>query len=335
MERVASFLASQEGRVANGFDTSIIVYVNSKRFELSGADGADPEMSLLEFLRSDRVNLKGTKYGCGEGGCGACTVMVSRYDVEAGRICHSAVNVRCSPWTPSRSPRSDSPLPPSRALQACLMPLFAAHLCHVVTVEGIGSTRDGLHPVQERIARFHGSQCGFCTPGIVMSLYTLLRNNPRPSLHDVEEGFDGNLCRCTGYRPILDAAKTFAVDKESLKEGSEGCCGGGSKDKKKDKEGGCCGGSKEKEGACCGGGCSGAPTSRSALRALSSTYDKCALGPDALTSLYSTSRAEPIFPPALIVLQKKRRAAAAAAAAAAAPPPSLFLRGKQACWARP
>ncbi|KAI8867184.1 xanthine dehydrogenase, partial [Ramicandelaber brevisporus] len=85
---------------------------------------------------------------------------------------------------------------------------------HVITIEGIGSAKNP-HPAQERIAAMHGSQCGFCTPGIVMSLYTLLRNNPTPTDAAIESAFDGNLCRCTGYRPILEAARTFAVDTSS------------------------------------------------------------------------------------------------------------------------
>lgn len=84
------------------------------------------------------------------------------------------------------------------------------------------------HPAQERIAKSNGSQCGFCTPGIVMSLYALLRNNDSPSQHDVEEAFDGNLCRCTGYRPILDAAQTFSTPRDacgkSTSNGGSGCC---------------------------------------------------------------------------------------------------------------
>ena len=96
------------------------------------------------------------------------------------------------------------------SLNACLAPLCAMQGMAVTTVEGIGSIKRGLHPVQERLAHMHGSQCGFCTPGIVMSMYTLLRNNPRPSAEAVEHAFAGNLCRCTGYRPILDAYKTFS-----------------------------------------------------------------------------------------------------------------------------
>lgn len=84
----------------------------------------------------------------------------------------------------------------------------------VTTVEGIGSTRTILHPVQERIAKAHGSQCGFCTPGIVMSMYALLRTKPFPSMNDIEVAFQGNLCRCTGYRAILEGFRTFTEEWE-------------------------------------------------------------------------------------------------------------------------
>uniref|UniRef100_A0A3B4ZW22 Xanthine dehydrogenase/oxidase n=1 Tax=Stegastes partitus TaxID=144197 RepID=A0A3B4ZW22_9TELE len=158
---------------------------------------ADPEMNLLTFLR--RKGLTGTKLGCAEGGCGACTVMLSRYDPASEQL-HYAVN-------------------------ACLAPVCSLHLVAVTTVEGIGSVARKLHPVQERLARSHGSQCGFCSPGIVMSMYALLRNRPTPRMADVEEAFQ-NLCRCTGYRPILEGFKTFTV------EGA--CCGG------RGRENGCC-----------------------------------------------------------------------------------------------
>ena len=108
---------------------------------------------------------------------------------------------------------------------------------HVITIEGIGNVKKP-HPAQERVAKSHGSQCGFCTPGIVMSLYALLRNNQNPTEHDVEEAFDGNLCRCTGYRPILDAAQTFsskaAACGNSKANGGGGCC------MEKGEGGGCC-----------------------------------------------------------------------------------------------
>lgn len=142
-------------------------------------------MTLLSYLR-EKLHLCGTKLGCGEGGCGACTVMVSRYDRASDSVEHLAVN-------------------------ACLTPVCAVHGLAVTTVEGIGNTRERLHPVQERIAKAHGSQCGFCTPGFVMSMYALLRSSDSgaPSMHDLEVAFQGNLCRCTGYRPIIEGYRTF------------------------------------------------------------------------------------------------------------------------------
>ncbi|KAJ1991067.1 hypothetical protein GGI25_003886 [Coemansia spiralis] len=169
------------------YSNSIVFYLNGKRIVVRSLD---LDMTLLQYLRS--IGLTGTKLGCGEGGCGACTVMVSRYDTHLDKIIHTSAN-------------------------ACLCPLYSIDGKHVITVEGLGTAKKP-HPVQERIALLHGSQCGFCTPGFVMSLYTLLRNNPNPTELEIEECFDGNLCRCTGYRPILDAAKTFAD--QAWKQGS-------------------------------------------------------------------------------------------------------------------
>lgn len=110
------------------------------------------------------------------------------------------------------------------AVNACLLPVCSVHGMAVTTVEGIGSTRTRLHPVQERIAKAHGSQCGFCTPGIVMSMYALLRSSAQPpSMKDMEVAFQGNLCRCTGYRPIIEGYRTFT------KEYKGGACGMGDK----------------------------------------------------------------------------------------------------------
>uniref|UniRef100_A0A8C8BNZ6 Aldehyde oxidase 1 n=1 Tax=Otus sunia TaxID=257818 RepID=A0A8C8BNZ6_9STRI len=92
---------------------------------------------------------------------------------------------------------------------ACLLPICSLYGAAVTTVEGVGSTKTRVHPVQERLAKCHGSQCGFCTPGMVMSIYTLLRNHPEPTSEQMIAALAGNLCRCTGYRPILDACKTF------------------------------------------------------------------------------------------------------------------------------
>ena len=86
------------------------------------------------------------------------------------------------------------------------------HHCAVTTVEGIGSTQNRLHKVQQALVENHGSQCGFCTPGIVMSMYTLIRNVKQPTEHMVERALQGNLCRCTGYRPILQGFSLFSPD---------------------------------------------------------------------------------------------------------------------------
>ncbi|KAL8873965.1 MAG: hypothetical protein Q9174_000652 [Haloplaca sp. 1 TL-2023] len=178
-------------------DSGLRFYLNGTKVVLD--EDLDPEVTLLEYLRG--IGLTGTKLGCAEGGCGACTVVVSQYNPTTNRIYHASVN-------------------------ACLAPLVSVDGKHVITVEGIGNAKDP-HPAQERIAKSSGSQCGFCTPGIVMSLYALLRNNVDPSNLEIEEAFDGNLCRCTGYRPILDAAQTFSVQKgcgKSTVNGGSGCC---------------------------------------------------------------------------------------------------------------
>lgn len=164
-------------------------------------------------LTSNRGDTDRRFSGCAEGGCGACTVVISQYNPTTKQIYHASVN-------------------------ACLAPLASVDGKHVITIEGIGDVKRP-HPTQERIAKFNGSQCGFCTPGIVMSLYALLRNNDNPTEHDVEEAFDGNLCRCTGYRPILDAAQTFVAKSacgKSTANGGSGCC----MDKGNGATGGCC-----------------------------------------------------------------------------------------------
>ncbi|XP_054797182.1 xanthine dehydrogenase 1-like isoform X2 [Prosopis cineraria] len=173
-----------------------ILYVNGIRRVLP--DGL-AHLTLLEYLRD--IGLTGTKLGCGEGGCGACTVMASQYDRNMRKCVHYAIN-------------------------ACIAPLYSVEGMHVITVEGLGNTKESL-------ARAHGSQCGFCTPGFVMSMYALLRSSQTPpSQQEIEECLAGNLCRCTGYRPILDAFQVFAktddmlytgVSSESLSEGGSVC----------------------------------------------------------------------------------------------------------------
>uniref|UniRef100_A0A8C2TUD2 Aldehyde oxidase 1 n=1 Tax=Coturnix japonica TaxID=93934 RepID=A0A8C2TUD2_COTJA len=107
---------------------------------------------------------------------------------------------------------------------ACLLPICSLYGMAVTTVEGVGSTRTRIHPVQERLAKCHGSQCGFCTPGMVMSIYSLLRNHPEPTSEQMTAALAGNLCRCTGYRPILDACKTFCKDSVCCRSKANGRC---------------------------------------------------------------------------------------------------------------
>lgn len=164
-----------------------ILFVNGVRRVLP--DGL-AHLTLLEYLRG--IGLTGTKLGCGEGGCGACTVMISYFDQNTKKCVHLSVN-------------------------ACLAPLYSVEGMHVITVEGVGNRRYGLHPIQESLARAHGSQCGFCTPGFIMSMYALLRSSKiSPTKEDIEEHLAGNLCRCTGYRPIIDAFRVFSRSNDAL-----------------------------------------------------------------------------------------------------------------------
>ncbi len=155
------------------------------RFLLNGrpvtSTGAHPTQTLLQYLRQDCA-LPGTKEGCAEGDCGACTVTVSTVDVR-GQLQHRAVN-------------------------SCIQFLPVLHGKAVTTVEGIVAPNGAAHPVQEAMVACHASQCGFCTPGFVMSLYAdYCANPPRTVLRaEVDRILAGNLCRCTGYRPIVEAA---------------------------------------------------------------------------------------------------------------------------------
>ncbi|KAG2539897.1 hypothetical protein PVAP13_9NG506500 [Panicum virgatum] len=180
---MGSLTGSPEGTAAAEAEWSdeAVVYVNGVRRVLP--DGL-AHLTLLQYLRD--IGLRGTKLGCGEGGCGACTVMVSCYDLTTKKSLHFAIN-------------------------ACLAPLYSVEGMHIITVEGIGDRQRGLHPVQECLAKAHGSQCGFCTPGFVMSMYALLRSSKEPPTEEqIEDCLAGNLCRCTGYRPIIDAFRVFA-----------------------------------------------------------------------------------------------------------------------------
>lgn len=152
------------------------------RFILDGEPveiaNVDPTRTVLQWLREDR-RLKGSKEGCAEGDCGACTVVVRELDSDD--------NIRV------------------RAINSCIQFLPTLDGRELLTVEGLADG-EKLHPVQDAMVRNHGSQCGFCTPGFVMSLYALYETNSRPERREIDDALSGNLCRCTGYRPIVAAA---------------------------------------------------------------------------------------------------------------------------------
>jgi xanthine dehydrogenase small subunit len=156
------------------------------RFILNGEDielGAiSPRLTLLDWLRLDK-RLTGSKEGCAEGDCGACTVLVGR--LLDGRLVYESVN-------------------------SCIRFMGSLNAMHVVTVEHLKGEDGLLHPVQQAMVDCHGSQCGFCTPGFVMSLYGLWLSEDNPSRERIEQALQGNLCRCTGYEPIVKAAERAA-----------------------------------------------------------------------------------------------------------------------------
>lgn len=141
--------------------------------------GAAPTMTLLNYLRRTK-RLTGTKEGCAEGDCGACTVSVGELTGDTIRY---------------------------RPLNACIQLLPMLHGKSIVTVEGLKGPDGELHPSQQAIVDCHGSQCGFCTPGFVMSLYALGSNASSASKYQINNALAGNLCRCTGYGPLIDAAE--------------------------------------------------------------------------------------------------------------------------------
>lgn len=135
----------------------------------------DPSIRLIDFLRDD-LKLKGTKEGCGEGECGACTVIVN-----------------------------------GKAINSCLMLASSADGKNVITIEGV-SDKDKLHPIQEAFMETGAVQCGYCTPGMILSAKALLDKKPNASEEEIKVSLSGNLCRCTGYKKIIQAVM-LAQDK--------------------------------------------------------------------------------------------------------------------------
>ena len=132
-----------------------------------------PWRTLLEVIRED-LKLTGTKEGCGEGECGSCTVIMG-----------------------------------GKTVNSCLVPAMEADNQEITTIEGIADG-EKLHPIQEAFVNHSGMQCGFCTPGMIMSTKALLEENPNPSEEDIREGISGNFCRCTGYTKIFESIRAAA-----------------------------------------------------------------------------------------------------------------------------
>ncbi|KAH7541869.1 hypothetical protein FEM48_Zijuj02G0013200 [Ziziphus jujuba var. spinosa] len=172
---------------------TLVFAVNGKRFELPTVE---PSTTLLEFLRS-QTPFKSVKLSCG--GCGACVVLLSRYDPVLDKV-------------------------EDFTISSCLTLLCSINRCSITTSEGLGNSKNGFHPIHQRFAGFHASQCGFCTPGMCVSLFGALVNAEKTSqlkpppgfskltVSEAEKAVAGNLCRCTGYRPIADACKSLAAD---------------------------------------------------------------------------------------------------------------------------
>ena len=131
----------------------------------------ESHLTLLQVLR-DRLGLTGTKEGCGMGECGACTVLLD-----------------------------------GKTVNSCIYPALEAEGKNVTTIEGVADARGGLHPIQKAFVEYGAVQCGFCTPGMVLSAKALLDENPKPTEEEIRNGIAGNLCRCTGYLQIVEAIK--------------------------------------------------------------------------------------------------------------------------------
>lgn len=151
----------------------ISVTINNKVYSRT----VEPRLLLSDFLRH-KVGLTGTHVGCEHGVCGACTVLVD-----------------------------------GQAVRSCLMFAVQVKDREIITVEGLASETGDLHPIQAAFHDAHGLQCGFCTPGILMTLIPFLKDNPNPNETEIREAISGNLCRCTGYQNIVKAVKLAAQQK--------------------------------------------------------------------------------------------------------------------------
>ena len=149
---------------------AITVNVNGKLYKRD----VEPRLLLSDFLRHE-LGLTGTHVGCEHGVCGACTIL---FDGESAR--------------------------------SCLMFAVQADGHEVTTVEGLAESTEDLHPLQQAFWEAHGLQCGYCTPGILMTLIPFLKQNPNPDEDEIRHALSGNLCRCTGYQHIVDAVKLAA-----------------------------------------------------------------------------------------------------------------------------
>ena len=159
---------------------SIELIVNGFRYEVA----VDPWRTLAEVLREE-LNLTGTKIGCNQGDCGACTVIME-----------------------------------GRSVSSCLTLAVEAHQREITTIEGLAPSRAELHPLQEAFVQAQAVQCGFCTPGMIMSAKDLLDHNPHPTEPEIRAGLSGNLCRCTGYVKMVEAIDLAAqkLDPAGAKE---------------------------------------------------------------------------------------------------------------------
>ncbi|XP_050344173.1 uncharacterized protein LOC126769429 isoform X2 [Nymphalis io] len=166
--------------------------VNGEHISLTGSE-VSPSTSLNDYLRN-YLGLLGTKAMCHEGGCGACIVSVTKIHPGSKEKQIIAVN-------------------------SCLVHILSCHEWEITTIEGVGCRKTGYNALQTRLAAFNGTQCGYCTPGWIMNMYSLFEGSKKNlTTKQIERSFAGNICRCTGYRPILDAFKTFASDVEASNE---------------------------------------------------------------------------------------------------------------------